>query len=116
MEIKSGDLFENTEGAFCNGKKCTILVCSWDCTTIRYPDKKFPWNCLELWWYKGGMRGHTGDLDKGFSILYDHQLAQLKKIGNIYDAINQQFGELVGTSKTEETSKALMLLSSEKVK
>lgn len=56
------------------------------------------WNCLQLWWYKAGMRSSTGSWKSdGYTHLTEKELSELKRVGNVYDAINDKFGLLTGT-------------------
>ena len=100
MPIQCGDLYDNPEGKFVHSCSCTILVCSLDASQKIYPDKKYPWNCLELWWFKGGFRCHDDhDSDKGYTKLYDKEILSLKKVGNMYEAIEEKYGKMIGTKK-----------------
>ena len=94
-EIKPGDLFDNPEGKFAHTAPGTFLVCS---LSFKKLDEKDLWNCLQLWFHKSGMR--TRSLE-GYETLLSEELLQLKKVGNVYDAINQTYGELTGTKKSD---------------
>jgi len=95
-KIECGDLFDNPKGKFSHGNKSTVLICSLDCSSVKYPDERYPWNCLHLWWHHSGIRGgyYGGETYDKF---YSEEILQLKKVGNIYDLINEKLGVQTGT-------------------
>ena len=93
LKIKAGDLYDNPEGYGVHGAKSTMLVCSLH--HKEFEGQKL-WNCLQLWWYHGGLRGGH-DYPEPYTHFTTRDLLKLKLVGNMYDAINKQFGVQSGT-------------------